>query len=117
MLVHRSVLSSCACNKISLESTDLCTKHSLAPTCCLPACEASEYYSAIPVQVQQLLLRVHWQGDCLLADLHSLSASEARAAVLCMLASMQVRVLAGALIYVRQLDCVVHHDLCCITVQ
>eukprot|EP00891_Asterochloris_glomerata_P002251 jgi/Astpho2/2251/Aster-x0521 len=40
-------------------------------------------------QVQQLLLRVHWQGDCLLADLHSLSASEARAAVLCMLASMQ----------------------------
>ena len=57
---------------------------------------------AIPVQVQQLLLRVHWQGDCLLADLHSLSASEARAAVLCMLASMQVR-LAGGLVYVRPL--------------
>ena len=88
-----------------------CCKHGLAPTCCVPACEASECYSAIPVQVQQLLLRVHWQGDCLLADLHSLSASEARAAVLCMLASMQVR-LAGVSSHVTQLDYVVHHTTC-----
>lgn len=89
-----------------------CGKHSLGPACCLPACEASEYSAAVPVQVQQLLLRVHWQGDCLLADLHSLSASEARAAVLCMLASMQVR-LAGILVYVRQFDQSREpHDLC-----